>query len=416
MKHVFIIGAKGIGQYGGFETFVEKLIQSHENENGIQYHVACKANGEGCTDIEKLEGITDVSKKRDFVSDFRYRNAHVYRIKVPDIGPAVAIYYDVKALEYAIRWCGKKHIKEPVFYVLACRIGPFIGHFKKQIEKLGGKLFVNPDGHEWLRAKWSEPVRKYWKYSEGLMVKHADLMVCDSVNIEKYIHEEYAKYMPDTTYIAYGAEIPEESGDGSSQEISPEFSAWLEKNGTSPWEYYLAVGRCVPENNYGTMLREFMKSGTERKFILITNRNDRLIRDLDEETGFSKDERIVFAGPVYNRELLAQIRENAYAYLHGHEVGGTNPSLLEALGCTKMNLLLDVGFNREVAEDAALYWTKEEGSLSSLIDRADAMGEEERRQMGQKAKDRIVSKYSWEFIASEYRKLFLGKDAPDTQA
>ena len=103
-----------------------------------------------------------------------------------------------------------------------------------------------------------------------------------------------------------------------------------------------------------------------------------------------------------------KIRENAYGYFHGHEVGGTNPSLLEALGCTDLNLLLNVGFNRECGEDGALYWSKEPGDLAALIEAADAMPAEEIAALGQKAKKRIADAYSWQFIASEYENLFLG--------
>ena len=101
-----------------------------------------------------------------------------------------------------------------------------------------------------------------------------------------------------------------------------------------------------------------------------------------------------------------KIRENAYGYFHGHEVGGTNPSLLEALGCTDLNLLLGVGFNREVAEDAALYWTKEAGDLARLIEQADTLADEEIAALGIKAKKRIADAYSWQFICDEYEKLF----------
>lgn len=104
-----------------------------------------------------------------------------------------------------------------------------------------------------------------------------------------------------------------------------------------------------------------------------------------------------------------KIRENAYGYFHGHEVGGTNPSLLEALGSTDLNLLLGVGFNREVAEDAALYWSKEDGNLAALIESADVMSKEEINALGEKAKARIATAYSWEFICRKYENLFLGK-------
>ena len=102
-----------------------------------------------------------------------------------------------------------------------------------------------------------------------------------------------------------------------------------------------------------------------------------------------------------------KIRENAYAYLHGHEVGGTNPSLLEALGSTDLNLLLDVGFNREVAEDAALYWSKDEGSLAALINCADSMSNQKRGFLGREAKERIFEAYSWKAISAKYESIFL---------
>ena len=130
--------------------------------------------------------------------------------------------------------------------------------------------------------------------------------------------------------------------------------------------------------------------------------------ELDSKLHFSKDQRIKFVGTVYDKELLKKIRENAYAYFHGHEVGGTNPSLLEALGATKLNLLLGVGFNREVAEDAALYWTKEDGNLATLIDKADALSKEKIELMGQKAKNRIKDAYSWEYICQRYLKTWEG--------
>lgn len=86
----------------------------------------------------------------------------------------------MKAFEYCNRYIKRKQIDDAVVYVLACRIGPFINYYKKQLIKLGGTLYINPDGHEWKRAKWNWLIRKYWKLSEKLMVKHADLLICDS--------------------------------------------------------------------------------------------------------------------------------------------------------------------------------------------------------------------------------------------
>ena len=169
------------------------------------------------------------------------------------------------------------------------------------------------------------------------------------------------------------------------------------------------VGRFVPENNYETMIREFMKSKTDKDFAIITNVNDGFLAELEQKLEFRKDKRIKFVGTVYDRELLMKIRENAYGYFHGHEVGGTNPSLLEALSSTDLNLPIAVSFNKEVCEDAAVYWSKQDGDLAGIINKADKMSEEEIRQLGRKAKRRIKEAYSWEHIAQLYEDVFLGK-------
>lgn len=383
IQHVFVIGSKGIpAQYGGFETFVEKLTQYRVSDR-IHYHVARMAED-------------DVR--------YEYNGASCFDIKVPYIGPARAVACDLIALRRCIHYC-KAHpqIRKPVFYVLACRIGPFIAQFRREIHALGGVLYVNPDGHEWKRAKWSAPIRRYWKYSEGLMVKNADLLICDSKNIEKYIRTTYKKYAPKTEFIAYGSEIePSPLADDA-----PSFTEWLDKHGLTKKNYYLVVGRFVPENNFETMIREFMKSDSKKDFAIITTTDGRFYNRLQEALSFEKDPRIKFVGTVYDQALLKKIRENAYAYFHGHEVGGTNPSLLEALGATDLNLLLNVGFNKEVAEKAALYWTKEEGNLSGLIHKADALSAEEIAELGRKAKERIRQHYSWEHIVDQYESLFL---------
>lgn len=384
MKHIYIIGSKGIpAHYGGFETFVEELVRNKESEE-IQYHVACMSD----------------RKER-----FDYLGADCFQIKVPEIGPAKAVYYDIAAFHHCLKEIKKNEIKDPVVYVLACRIGPFIGHLKRKLKRLGGILFVNPDGHEWMRAKWNAVIRKYWKFSEKLMVKHADLLICDSKNIEQYIQKEYAKYQPKTTFIAYGTNL---EGEENVVGTAVKLKEWYQKFGLKEKNYYLVVGRFVPENNYEIMIREFMKSETEKDFVIITNiEKNKFYEQLREKTHFEKDSRIKFVGTVYDAELLTAIRRQAFAYFHGHEVGGTNPSLLEALATTELNLLLKVGFNEEVAEDGALYWNKEEGSLSSLMKQAELLSEEERLMYSAAAKKRMKERYSWFYIVEQYETLFL---------
>lgn len=387
MRHVFLVGAKSLGAYGGYETFVNKLTEYHQNNPNIKYHIAVKANGQGACVPSEAKRISD--------SMYIYHNADCFEIKIPEkLGAAQAIYYDCAALKKSIEIIKNEKIEKPIIYIMTCRIGPFFNYYAQIIKRLGGKIFLNPDGHEWMRAKWSPIIRKYWKYSEKKMVLGSDLIVCDSVTIEKYIRETYK--IKNTTFIAYGAET------NLSQCSNEKYEMWLKEKFLRRREYYLIVGRFVPENNYEIMIKEYMKSNTKKDFVIITNNDKNFLIELEKKLNFSKDSRIKFVGTVYDQELLKKIREEAYGYFHGHEVGGTNPSLLEALGSTKLNLLLDVEFNREVAEDAALYWTKEEGDFTSLINKVDNLSQKEIDILSEKAKKRIKNAYSWNFISNRY--------------
>lgn len=136
MQHIFIIGSKGIpGKYGGYETFVDKLTEYHQNNMEVKYHVACKSTEYG---------------------EFEYHNARCFKIKVPNIGASQAIYYDVLALKHCCDYIKENHIKHSIIYILACRIGPFMPYFNKRIHKLGGVIYLNPDGWKdiiWLNQK-----------------------------------------------------------------------------------------------------------------------------------------------------------------------------------------------------------------------------------------------------------------------
>lgn len=384
MKDIFVVGSKGIpANYGGFETFVDNLVSRQENKE-IKYHVACMS----------LKG------KR---KHYEYNGAECQEIPVKDIGGAKAIMYDLKALDWVLRVIQKRNLHDGIVYILACRIGPFVSKYVKKFHEFGFQVWVNPDGHEWKRAKWSAPVRKYWKVSEKLMVKNADFLVCDSISIEKYIHHDYAKFSPKTTFIAYGADIEKTKLTHDDSKVSE----WYKKNNIEENNYFLVVGRFVPENNYETMIREFMSSDVSEDLVLITNvEENTFYQKLKEKTNFDKDPRIKFVGTVYDEQLLKYIRENAFAYLHGHSVGGTNPSLLEALGSTKLNLLYDVGFNREVARKSSLYWTRQKGNLSKLLNSVTEYSNDTITGFDYLSTQRIVNEYSWERIVQEYENCF----------
>ena len=381
MQHVFIIGSRGLpAQYGGFETFVDQLV-SHQVSPDIQYHVACLSNDQA-------------------YQHFDYKGVDCYTIKAPKLGPARVIAYDMMAINYALKLIKKQGIEQPIFYVLGNTIGAFVAPFARKIHKMGGRFYINPDGLEWKRAKWAKPIQAYLKYSEKIMTRHADLVISDNPGIESYIKEAYP--WSKTTYIAYGTDLSPTSLNSQDRKAREFYHKWQ----TQEKNYYLILGRFVPENNYETAIREFMTSSTKRDLVIICNQEGNpYFEELRARTGFDQDPRVKFVGTVYDQNLLKYIRKGAFAYIHGHEVGGTNPGLLEALAQTDLNLVLGVSFNQTVAKDTAQYWTKETGNLAHLIDQVDSL--EDVSEWGQRAKANMKQNFTWEKIVGEYEELFL---------
>lgn len=380
MKHVFIIGSRGLpASYGGFETFVQELVTRRQSD-AITYHVAC---------------LSDTSHE----THHSFEGVDCFSIRPPKLGPARVIAYDAMAISYALRYVKKHQIEAPIFYVLGNTLGAFIRPYLRKIHQAGGQLWINPDGLEWKRSKWSKPVQAYLKYAEKVMCQRSDLVISDNEGIAQYVTRTYPKAK--TRFIAYGTDLTPSSLESKDQTVR----GWFSKHEVTEGNYYLIVGRFVPENNYETIIREFMASDTQKDLVIICNHegND-YFETLKKETGFEMDQRIKFVGTVYDRELLAYIRQHASAYIHGHEVGGTNPGLLEALGQTDLNLVLGVDFNQTVAADTALYWTKEKDSLRRLIETVETGQFPE--DLGKRAKERMNTEYSWEKIVTQYEELF----------
>ena len=381
MQHVFIIGSRGLpAQYGGFETFVDQLV-SHQVSPDIQYHVACLSNDQA-------------------YQHFDYQGVDCFTINPLKLGPARVIAYDMMAINYALKLIKKQGIELPIFYVLGNTIGAFVAPFARKIHKLGGQFYINPDGLEWKRAKWAKPIQAYLKYSEKIMTRHADLVISDNPGIESYIKEAYP--WSQTTYIAYGTDLSPTSLTSQDWKVRELYQKWQ----TQEKNYYLILGRFVPENNYETAIREFMASSSKRDLVIIcNNEGNPYFEELRTWTGFYQDPRVKFVGTVYDQDLLKYIRKEAFAYIHGHEVGGTNPGLLEALAQTDLNLVLGVSFNQTVAKDTAHYWTKETGNLAHLINHVDSL--EDVSEWGQRAKANMKQNFTWEKIVGEYEELFL---------
>lgn len=382
MKHIMIFGGKGFTKYyGGWETHTRNLIYNWKDSND-KFYVAELVHNKNEQGVKEVDGVI------------------CPQIYVPDIGSATMVLFSLKALFWFINFIQENKVKKPIIYILGNRIGPIFPFVKGKLNKLEASIIFNPDGLEWKRAKWNGLVKSYFKFSEIFMVRYSNALICDSMAIEKYIIDKFKRFSPITRYIAYGTEPYNETED--KEKLKQFYNSYnIEEK-----EYYLIVGRFVPENNYELILREFMSSNTKKSLVIISNvSNNTFYKKLKETTHFDKDPRIKFVGTVYDKTLLAQIRKGAFAYLHGHSAGGTNPSLLEAMSTTDLNILFDVVFNKEVGQDAALYFSADTNSLKTIIDSIETFDKNQLDNYGLSAKKRMKF-YTWDKVVEEHVQLF----------
>lgn len=382
-KNIIIIGARGYEkEYGGWETFVTNLINNYNDKNTTFYVPELNHN--------KKNSGTEI------------RNGVICpQIYTPRQGFVTMFTFTFKAVLYFKKFIKKEKLENVVMYVVGCKVGPLFTLIHKKLTKMGVKIVINPDGLEWKRDKWAWWIKQCFKISERTMIKASDYVVCDSKNIEKYVQEKYKKYDTPTTFIAYGSYI------NDVKDIDKKTKVYMEKYGIKLHEYYLIVGRFVPENNYELIIKEFMKTDTKKDLVIVCNvEENKFYKKLLKTTEFNKDKRIKFVGSVYDQDVLRRLRKNASAYIHGHSAGGTNPSLLEALSITDVNILYNACYNEEVGEDSCLYFSNEENSLVNVIDKVEKFKSKDRNYYGEKARKRIEDEYTWDIVVKKYKKFF----------
>lgn len=383
-KNIIIIGSRGYKyNYGGWETFVTNLVQNNKDKN-YQFYIPNLTNvKEKDGEVQVIDGVISPS------------------IFVEDQGFVTMFTFTIKATRFFFKYIKEHDIKNVVILMLGCKVGPLFPFWKRKLKKLGVKLIINPDGLEWKREKWSWWIKKCFKISERYCIKYSDYCVCDSKSIESYVKEEYKKYSPRTKFIAFGAY---ENRNPKKNKLVQDL---FQKYNIKEEEYYLIVGRFIPENNYEVMIREFMKTNISKDLVIICNvEENQFYESLKEKTNFLQDSRIKFIGTVYDQEALLYFRKFSYAYIHGHSVGGTNPSLLEALSITNVNILFDVCYNKEVGEDSCFYFSKEDNSLMNTLYQVEKLSQKEQEEFGKKAKKRIHEAYTWKIVVSRYKSVF----------
>jgi len=381
MKNIIIIGSKGYkAEYGGWETFVTNLIDNYHNNDTIFY----------------IPEITDQKNK----SEYKIKNVWAKPIYTKKLGSITMMLFVFKAVLYYQKKIKKEKLDNVIMYILGCRVGPLFSLIHKKLNKMGVTIMINPDGLEWKRAKWNSLIKMYFKLSERTMIKSSNYVICDSKAILEYVNNKYRKYNVNTNFIAYGAYLKKSSSDKKVEEF-------YQKNNIQKDNYYLFVGRFVPENNIEIIIKEFMKTSIKKDLVIVSNVvHNNFYKKLLLETNFLSDSRIKFVGSVYDDTILRYIREYATAYIHGHSAGGTNPSLLEAFSITKINILYDVVYNREVGLDAALYFNQKEDSLKEILEKVEQFDLDTKNKYGEMAKKRIEDDYTWELVAFRYQNLF----------
>lgn len=384
----FIIGLRGYTQnYGGWEAFAHGLLDnwSKTGDEDVQFWA--------------FERVDSYDKEEIVVVN----NVICVRVCELEQGSSAMMKYDKHCTELTCEYVKANHPINPIMFHLGVRIGPYLYLKRKYIKSLGIKMAENPAGAEWRRTKWNQAVQVYLYASAMMMAKSTDCMVCDNEGIRDLYRKLLRGKKPDLEYVAYGVDKIAPVSEDVPQKVQDYFDEW----GIEKGEYYVILGRFIPENNYEMMFKGFMKSKTNKKLLVICNYKTEIqmfYEHIIVSTGFMNDDRVIMAGTLYDKERLHYIRQYACGYIHGHSVGGTNPGLLEALEETDVNILFDVDFNRYVGKDAALYF-KSEDDLAKKIEIVDEMNEEQRVEYGVKAKDRMNEAYSWKHICEEYNRV-----------
>jgi glycosyltransferase involved in cell wall biosynthesis len=261
------------------------------------------------------------------------------------------------------------------------------GPFGLVTRLFGKKTAINVDGLEWLRPKWKGLGARYFRAASFLATKLFDVVITDSLEMAKIYRQEF--HCSSAT-IAYGA-VP-----GAS--INP---GVIGQFGISPQEYFLVVGRLIPDNNVDLVVSAYERSRSHKKLLIL---GDVPYKDsYAESVRATRDSRILFPGYVRDPAVLKELYCNAFVYIHGHQFGGTNPSLLKALAYGCCVLALDTVFAREVLDQGTYgyFFDREVTSLTEAIDKIDnepALA----RVMSEHSRDRIVEAYTWERITGQY--------------
>ena len=350
---VGIIGTRGIpNNYGGFEQFAEYLSVSLVN---------------------KGHEVFVYNSHNHLYKDHIFKGVNIIHCFDPEylIGTSGQFIYDLNCIMDS-----RKHNFDIILqlgYTSSAIWNRFI--LKENI------LVTNMDGIEWKRSKFSTKVRRFLKYAEGVAVKYSDYFIADSIGIKHYLQEFYNI---DAHYIPYGANLM----------TVPDLEVLNEYN-LKKYDYDIVIARMEPENNIEMIIEGYLNSRKERQLVIIGSLKTKFGQYISHK---NNDGSIKFLGFVSGIGKLNSLRNFSNLYFHGHSVGGTNPSLLEAMASNSLICAHDNIFNKSILEDEAFYFQNSE-HISKLIN--NKIKNDESRFININ-REKIKRLYSWDKIVNDY--------------
>ncbi len=249
------------------------------------------------------------------------------------------------------------------------------------------RLVTNMDGIEYHRAKYSNLVKRFLKFSERLVVKRSDHLIADAPEIARHLK---GRYQVRATYIPYGADIPQDISDTLPRSLN-----------IRKYEYFLLIARMQADNHIDTILKAYTDAQHDYPLVVIGNMDNAYGRQMKLKYNHQG---IRYLGAIFDQPFLNQLRQYCALYFHGHSAGGTNPSLLEAMACGAPVCAHNNPYNRHVLDEQGLYFNQAD-DLAGIIQTLP--GRESLQEMGRRGQDRIRSDFSQEKILKAYEDLLL---------
>jgi rhamnosyltransferase len=369
---IAILGCRGIpAKYGGFETFAQGLTENLVEE-GYEVTVSCEYEA---TDLR----------------DDSYKGAKLeyFPIKPPNNYFLRKFYENLADIYFLIKLSRGNNL----IYFLGIEVGMFF--FIPKILNRNSKILVNVDGVMWRRSKFNLLERWLLKINHDLGIRFADKVIIDSEEMKNYVHD---KYRDKTVYISYGINNPDRIlwNNAFTQHLKK-----LTSTEITPGNYYLVVARLEPENNINTIVEAFIQAKLGIPLLIVGDFTcEQYKEEINSIVRNYHDSYVFFLGSIYDQELLNMLRQNCTAYIHGHSVGGTNPSLLEASISRNIIIAHDNKFNREVCGKSAVYFK----NINELTRNLNLVYRypENYHNLKEEVHCRVVNDYSWEKITKSY--------------